>query len=46
MTAAYGNKKDIKERVKRIVGTYHADDPSAAQDKDDKYAAVAAGGDN
>ena len=40
MFAAYNNKKDIKERVARIVTTYHPQNPEITVVKDGKYRAL------
>jgi len=54
MAASYSNKPDIRERVERMVVTYHPDKPSNFADitdisdaaaKEPEYAALAAGGD-
>ncbi len=46
MNAAYSNKKDIRERVQRMVSTYHPDNAQVTIVKDSKYAAMVAGEDN
>ena len=46
MNAAYSNKKDIRERVQRMVSTYHPDNAQVTVVKDSKYAAMVAGEDN
>ena len=46
MTAAYANKKDIRERVEEIVNTYHPYGSTVAVEKDHKYADMVTEGDN
>ena len=40
MTAAYSNKKDIRDRVAAVVTTYHPDNPAVTVVKDAKYTAL------
>ena len=37
MDAAYKNKKDIRERVAKVVNTYHPANPEVTVVKDGKY---------
>ena len=46
MSAAYSNKKDIRERVAAMVSTYHPDNAHVTVVKDDKYVAMVAEEDN
>lgn len=41
MVAAYKNKADIRERVQRMVSTYHPANPEVTIVKDGKYQALA-----
>ncbi len=41
MEAAYSNKKDIRDRVARMVSTYHPEGDPATSGKDKKYMALA-----
>ncbi len=40
MSAAYSNKKDIRERVASMVSTYHPAQPAVTMVKDNKYVAL------
>ena len=42
MTAAYSNKKDIRNRVAAMVSTYHPDNAPVTVVKDNKYVAMGA----
>ena len=46
MSAAYSNKKDIRERVAAMVSTYHPAQPPVTIVKDNKYVAMTSGVDN
>lgn len=46
MTAAYSNKKDIRERVAAMVSTYHPDNTTVTLVKDKRYVAVSVGESN
>ena len=46
MTAAYNNKKDIREQVAAMVSTYHPDNAPVTVVKDSKYVAMTVGEDN
>ena len=45
MTAAYSNKKNIRELVAAMVSTYHPEMAPAVEAKDSKYAAMVVGED-
>ena len=46
MTAAYSNKKNIRELVAAMVSTYHPANAPVTIVKDNKYVAMVAGKDN
>ena len=46
MSAAYSNKKDIRDRVAAMVSTYHPDNAPVTLVKDNRYVAMVVGEDN
>ncbi len=46
MSAAYSNKKDIRDRVAAIVSTYHPEHVPVTNEKENKYSKMVEGDDN